>query len=86
MENLNKTGTPSRSEVIDVVFASRCECVMLNKGQYLLETVKFLDNFLCSMKGRQRKNQVSLRTLSTINLDLYLSTKRKGSKKGKLNN
>ena len=33
LENLAKTGIPSRAEITDAAMSERAECVMLNKGQ-----------------------------------------------------
>jgi pyruvate kinase len=50
LENLAKQGTPSRAEIADVVMAQRTECVMLNKGPHILETVRLLDLIIQSME------------------------------------
>jgi pyruvate kinase len=39
--------------------AQRAECVMLNKGYYILKAVKMLDKILCEMQHIQKnKNQL----------------------------
>jgi pyruvate kinase len=50
LENLAKRGAPSRAEIADVVMAQRTDCVMLNKGPHILETVRLLDQILLSME------------------------------------
>lgn len=37
VESLVKTGIPTRSEISDVVAGSRSECIMLNKGDYIVD-------------------------------------------------
>lgn len=63
LEQMNKKGLPSRSEVTDAAMSSRAECVMLNKGTYMVETVKFLDNILTRMQNHQQKKTPTLRRL-----------------------
>ncbi len=61
LENLAKRGTPSRAEVIDAAFAQRAECVMLNKGTYMLQTVSVLGRMLAAMEAHQYKTLAGLR-------------------------
>jgi pyruvate kinase len=63
LENLAKTGAPTRAEITDAAMAHRSECVMLNKGPHIVETVKTLDNILVRMGGHQFKKQSMLRKL-----------------------
>jgi pyruvate kinase len=63
LENLTRTGTPSRAEVTDAAMSVRAECVMLNKGPYVVEAVRFLDDVLRRMAGHQHKKQALLRSL-----------------------
>lgn len=63
LEGLAKSGLPRRGEVSDAVMAGRAECVMLNKGQHIIETVRFLDNVLRRMQSHQRKRLSMLRKL-----------------------
>ena len=46
LETLAKTGIPSRAEVTDAAMGERAECVMLNKGEHILDAVRFLDDIL----------------------------------------
>jgi pyruvate kinase len=64
LENLAKTGMPSRAEVTDAAMSVRAECVMLNKGQYIAEAVHFLDNILHRMQAHQHKKRSMLRRLA----------------------
>ena len=63
LEEMNKTGLPTRGEVTDAAMSSRAECVMLNKGPYVVETVKFLDNILVRMMDHNNKKTPMLRKL-----------------------
>ncbi|MFN8443299.1 MAG: pyruvate kinase [Caldilineaceae bacterium] len=64
LENLAKSGQPTRSEVSDAVMSGRAECVMLNKGPYITSTVQFLSNILERMDAHQSKKRSMLRKLS----------------------
>jgi pyruvate kinase len=61
LETLAKEGLPSRAEVTDAAMAHRAECVMLNKGPYVVEAVKTLDDILRRMHGHQAKKRSMLR-------------------------
>lgn len=63
LENLAKSGRPSRAEVTDAAVAERAECVMLNKGPYIVDAVRALDSILERMAAHQEKKQSLLREL-----------------------
>jgi len=63
LETLAKTGQPSRAEVTDAAAAQRAECVMLNKGPYILETIAALDDILARMGEVQRKSRTLMRRI-----------------------
>ena len=63
MESLAKDGIPSRAEITDAAMGQRAECVMLNKGPYILEAVKMLDDILKRMQGHQNKKRSMMREL-----------------------
>ncbi|MEZ5356773.1 MAG: pyruvate kinase [Bryobacteraceae bacterium] len=63
LETLARTGLPSRSEITDAAMGERAECVMLNKGPYIVEAVKMLDNILRRMETHQEKKTARLRQL-----------------------
>jgi pyruvate kinase len=63
LEGLAKKGIPTRAEVTDAAMGERAECVMLNKGPYILEAVRALDNILTRMQTHQRKKTSMLRQL-----------------------
>lgn len=64
LETLAKTGMPSRAEVTDAAMSVRAECVMLNKGEHVVEAVRFLDNILHRMQAHQSKKRSMLRHLA----------------------
>lgn len=64
LDRLAKKGLPTRSEISDVVMAERAECVMLNKGPYIAETIRTLDTILKSMQAYQRKKATLLPALT----------------------
>lgn len=55
LDQLIKDGAPSRAETTDAAMAQRAECVMLNKGPYLVEAVTFLRDVLARMDRHQSK-------------------------------
>ena len=68
LEELAKTGRPSRSEVTDAAMSGRAECVMLNKGPFIVDAVAFLDEVLDAMNDHQSKKSSRLRRLHVSNL------------------
>jgi pyruvate kinase len=67
LENLAKHGLPSRAEITDAAMGERAECVMLNKGPYVLEAVRVLDDILKRMQAHQTKKKSMLRSLKIAN-------------------
>jgi len=68
LEGLAKGGAPTRAEVSDAVMSSRAECVMLNKGPRIVETVEFLADVLGRMSEHHDKRKALLRRLSVSEL------------------
>lgn len=64
LESLAKHGAPTRAEVTDAAWSIRAECVMLNKGPYIAETISFLDDVLGRMSSHRQKRTPMLRRLS----------------------
>lgn len=64
LANMIETGIPSRAEVTDAAEGGRSDCVMLNKGNHIVETVEMLDEILHMMKEHQFKKTPKLRALS----------------------
>jgi len=63
LENLAKRGSPTRAEITDAAMGHRAECVMLNKGPYIIQAVRMLDDILKRMQNHQFKKQSMLREL-----------------------
>ena len=63
LEQLAKTGVPSRAEISDAAMSERAECVMLNKGPYIADAAEALDNILRRMTSHHYKKTALLRTL-----------------------
>ncbi len=63
LDQLARTGQPSRAEVTDAAMAQRAECVMLNKGPHVDMAIVVLDDILRRMSGHQRKKTALLRPL-----------------------
>jgi pyruvate kinase len=63
LETEAKTGQPTRAEITDAAMGQRAECVMLNKGPYIGDTVRTLDDILCRMTAHQSKKRPLLRRL-----------------------
>jgi pyruvate kinase len=54
---------PSRAEVTDAAMSGRAECVMLNKGPYILAAAAFLDDVLRRMQVHLAKKRPLLPSL-----------------------
>jgi pyruvate kinase len=65
LETLLKTGAPSRAEVTDAAMGQRAECIMLNKGPYIAETIRFLAGILRRMDRHQFKKTARLSALTS---------------------
>jgi len=63
LENMAKVGRPTRAEITDAAMSERAECVMLNKGEHIIPTIKSLDNILRHMQDHQHKKSQLLRRL-----------------------
>ncbi len=58
-----KNGIPSRSGITDAAMGERAECVMLNKGSYIVTAVGILGDILGRMQGHHEKKKLMLRKL-----------------------
>lgn len=68
LESMAKKGVPSRAEVSDASMAVLAECVMLNKGPYIVDTVVMLRDILGRMDQHYHKRRATLRPLSVAKL------------------
>lgn len=64
LESQNKSGIATRSEVTDAARAAHAECVMLNKGKYLLEVLASLRDILHRSGGHHLKKRYVFRPLA----------------------
>jgi len=64
LENLNKTGLATRSEITDAARAAMAECVMINKGNHTLEVIKTLQDIFTRIGGHHIKKRYTFRPLS----------------------
>jgi pyruvate kinase len=64
LESLAKNGLPSRGEITDAAMSIRAECVMLNKGPYIAEAIRFLTDVSRRMAQHANKTFATHRALS----------------------
>jgi pyruvate kinase len=64
LENLAKTGIPTRAEISDAALSAQAECVMLNKGDSIITAIQVLKNILIRMEGHSFKKKNELRALN----------------------
>ena len=75
LENMARSGVPTRSEITDAALAQRAECVMLNKGEYIEKTVDVLDSILNKMQKHRDKAGAQFPKMNdAANLKLSLET------------
>ena len=60
LDNFVRDGAPTRAEATDAAMSQRAECVMLNKGLYLVDAVVFLKDVLNRMERHQSKETALL--------------------------
>ncbi len=63
LDQLARTGRPSRSEITDAAMSERAECVMLNKGPHVVEAILTLHDILHRMAEHQSKKRHLMRPL-----------------------
>jgi len=68
LEGKMKKNLPSRAEVTDVAFAQRADCIMLNKGPYVVDTLVILKRILHSMHKVFQKNRQLLNVCTAWNI------------------
>jgi pyruvate kinase len=64
LETLAKSGLPARAEITDAAMGQRSECVMLNKGEHVLEAVQTLNELLSSQERHHIKKRQIFRDLT----------------------
>ena len=65
LERLVKKGIRSRAEITDAAMSVRAECVMLNKGPYILEAIDIINDLYNRMHQHQAKKTPRLRALKS---------------------
>ncbi len=50
METAMKNGLPARAEIIDVATSCRAHCLMLNKGPFVFDTIRLIQDVYSSLK------------------------------------
>jgi pyruvate kinase len=65
LESLVKVGIPTRAELTDAAMAQRAECVMLNKGPFIVQGVETLVDVIRRMETHQDKKTALLRALGS---------------------
>lgn len=64
LETLAKSGLPARAEITDAAMGQRAECVMLNKGEHVLEAVETLAGLLSSQERHRIKKRPVFRDIT----------------------
>lgn len=64
LETFSKSGVATRSEVTDAAHSAKAECVMLNKGAYIIETITTLKGILNRSGSHRHKKRYSMRPLN----------------------
>lgn len=64
LEGLVKQNVLTRAEMTDAAMAVRAECIMLNKGPFVLDAIDVLDHVVARMQSHQRKKNSLMRTLN----------------------
>jgi pyruvate kinase len=64
LENLNRSGMATRSEITDAAHAAMAECVMINKGDHTIEVIETLRDILHRTGGHHIKKRFTFRPLS----------------------
>lgn len=64
LENLNKSGLATRSELTDAVLAAQAECVMLNKGTHTLDAMETLMDIIKRQSFHRSKKRYVFRPLN----------------------
>ncbi len=64
LDTLAKRGMPARAEITDAAMGQRAECVMLNKGEHVIEAVKTLAELLSSEERHSIKKRQVFRDIT----------------------
>lgn len=64
LQNLNKSGVATRSEITDAAHAAHADCVMINKGKHTAKVLKTLKDIIPRTGGHHVKKRFTFRPLS----------------------
>ena len=64
LENMNKSGVATRSEITDAAHAAMADCVMINKGTHIIRTMETLRDILIRSGGHHVKKRYTFRPLA----------------------
>ncbi|MBX7108166.1 MAG: hypothetical protein K1X61_05905 [Chitinophagales bacterium] len=64
LETLNKSGIATRSEVTDAAHAAMADCVMINKGQFIIHVIEMLRDIFLRSGGHHVKKRFTFRPLA----------------------
>lgn len=64
LDNLNKSGIATRSEITDATHAALAECIMINKGEHTIEVIETLRDILHRTAAHRIKKRYTFRPLS----------------------
>jgi len=88
LDRFSKKGIPTRSEITDAACSVRAECVMLNKGPFIVDAVKLLKRILMKMEMHTSKKKSKMRSLNLAKNSLdqlsHLGSKKECNKDGSL--
>lgn len=70
LDTMAKKGMATRAEISDATISAQAECVMLNKGPFIVEATKTLMNVLVRMEAHSQKSKNTLRALKVAKTGL----------------
>ena len=70
LDSMAKKGMATRAEISDATISAQAECVMLNKGPFIVEATKTLKNVLERMEAHSQKSKNTLRALKVAKTGL----------------
>jgi pyruvate kinase len=70
LENLNKSGLATRSEITDAGHATQAECIMLNKGTHTIEVLETIKDISQRQSEHRSKKRYTFRPLN-IAIDFF---------------
>jgi pyruvate kinase len=79
LETLNKSGIATRAEVTDASYAAMAECIMLNKGDYIMDVLRSLRDILQRSGSHHVKKRYTFRPMQ-IAKDFFETINREETK------